>query len=120
MHYYPRKLKIKFHAFKHVFSFKIKKIKFHAFIYAFFKNSKTKKNQVLCIHEYILEKKQNKIKITKRIHAFMHAFSFRKFTKFHAFINALFKKNKKSNFMHSNMHFHSNQKFIFNQSFMHS
>jgi len=35
--------------------------------------------------------------------------------KCYAFINALLKKNKNLNFMHSNMYFHSNQKFKFHQ-----
>ena len=61
--------------------------------------------------------KQKKIKF----HALKHALSFkpeiRIQSNFHAFINALFKYKKKSNFMYSNMHFHSNSKFKFNQKF---
>jgi len=38
-------------------------------------------HKISCIHKCIFQKK-NKIKKTKRIHAFKHAFSFKKFTKF--------------------------------------
>ena len=57
------------------------------------------------MHSCMHPSKKNKIKKTKRVHAF---------------INALFKKNRKSNFMHSNMFLHSNEKFTFMQSFMHT
>jgi len=67
------------------------------------------------------KKKKNKIKKTKRINVFKHALSFRKFTKFHAFINAFLKKKRtiskrQKELMYSNMHFHSEN----SQSFMHS
>jgi len=45
----------KINAFKHAFSF-IKFTQFHAFIYALFKSNHSKKNQVSCIHKYILKK----------------------------------------------------------------
>jgi len=77
MHYHSGKSKRKFHVFKHAFPFQIikinkkwifmhfnmhsskeKKIEFHAF----FKNNKTTKNQILCIHICTFQKEQNKKK----------------------------------------------------------
>jgi len=64
----------------------------HAFIYAFFKNNKTKKNKFYVFINAFFFKKKNNIKKAK----ITHAFSFKKFITFHAFINAFLKnKNKK-------------------------
>jgi len=68
----------------------------HAFIYAFFKNNKTKKIKFYAFINTLSFKKKNNIKKTKITHAFKHAFSFKKFIKFHAFKNAFFKKKKEN------------------------
>ena len=48
------------------------------------------KNRISCFNICIIIQE-------KKIHAFKHTFSFKKFIKFHAFINAFFKKKKEQN-----------------------
>ena len=66
--------KIKFHAFKHVFSKFIFNKKFHAFIYAFVKNNKTKKIKFYAFINVFLKKIYQKDKKNSCIQAciFIH------------------------------------------------
>jgi len=57
-----------------------------------------------------------KSKKTKRINVFKHALSFRKFTKFHAFLKKGTISKIQKELIHSSMHFHSGN----SQNFTHS
>ena len=109
--------KIKFHAFKHTFSFKSKihiqsKVScIQTCIFIQIKNSYLIK--VSCIHKFILQKEQK-----NKFHVIKHAFSFKLKihiqSKFSCIHKCILPKRTKSNFKHSNMPFHleNSQNFI--------